>query len=93
MFIKLERFYPSVIHLTSEVQPEIIDIKYKTVNLKLFCTSDPLINSNVVKYWTMYIEDDLHSSLVEQKMKEEDEEKERVSISIRHKGSKPEGEE
>ena len=44
VFIKLERFYPSVVHLTSEIEPEIIFIKYKTVNLKLFWTSDLLIN-------------------------------------------------
>jgi len=48
-----------VIHLTNEIEPEIVPIKYKTINLKIFCTRDPLIGGNTVKYWTMYIEDDL----------------------------------
>ena len=74
VFIKLERFYPSVVHLRSEIEPEIIAIKYKTVNLKLFLTSDPLINSDIVAYWIMYIDDDISTSLIEKKMKEEEEE-------------------
>ena len=36
VFIKLDRFYPSVIHLTNEIEPEVIAIKYKTINLKIF---------------------------------------------------------
>ena len=81
VFIKLERFYPSVIHLTREIHPEIINIKYKTVNLKLFCTTDPLISSNIVKYWTMYIDDDFSSALEKFKMREEDENNQ-ISINI-----------
>ena len=87
VFIKLERFYPSVIHLTSDIRPEIINIKYKTINLKLFCTADPLISSNIVKYWTMYIEDDFSAPLNDNRFFEEDE-NDQISISIRPRNTK-----
>ena len=48
-----------MIHLTNEIEPEIIPIKFKTINIKIFCTDDPLIVGSTVKYWTMSIEDDL----------------------------------
>ncbi|CAI2386722.1 unnamed protein product [Moneuplotes crassus] len=70
VYIKLDKIYPSVIHLTNEVEPEIIPIKFKTINIKIFCTSDPLIVGSTVKYWTMSIEDDL--DIARRKLKEQE---------------------
>ena len=85
VFIKLDRFYPSVIHLTNEIAPEIVYIKYKTINLKIFCTADPLIGENQVKYWTMYIDDDLDIARRKKKILEEEDEKHRISINLKPK--------
>lgn len=83
VFIKLDHFYPSVVHLTNEIEPEIVSIKFKTINLKIFCTADPMIKDNIVKYWTMYIDDDLDIARRKKKRDDADEEDRKISLNLR----------
>ena len=74
-----------MIHLTNEIEPEIVKIKYKTLNLKISCANDPLIGESKVKYWTMYIEDDLDIARRIMKIQEEEKEKNSISINLKPK--------
>ena len=86
IFIRLKDFYPMVVHLSSSGDPEPMNIIFKDLNLKLICTQDPLIPNSIVKYWSLYLDDNADPTRVSKeeilKIKEKNSYKEELYQSL-----------